>query len=69
MPYRVVGNRVMHKKGGKWSVKQTCSSHKNAVKAVALLHGKGYGDGELAKAIKKKKKRSMPIAMGGRHGK
>jgi len=45
MPYRVSGNKVLHKKAGKWSVKQTCSSHENAVKAVRLLHSKGYGSG------------------------
>jgi hypothetical protein len=43
MPYKVVRNKVMHQVGGKWSVKQTCSSHANAVKAVGLLHMKGYG--------------------------
>ena len=29
----------MHKKGGKWSVKQTCKSHANAVRALGLLEG------------------------------
>ncbi|MDD5065236.1 MAG: hypothetical protein PHQ35_10830 [Phycisphaerae bacterium] len=29
----------MHKIDGKWSVKQTCSSHENAVKALGLLEG------------------------------
>lgn len=43
MPYKVVGKNVMHLKGGKWSVKQRCSSHENAVDAVKLLHMKGYG--------------------------
>lgn len=43
MPYKVEKNKVMHKKGGKWSVKQVCTSHENAVKAVKLLHMKGYG--------------------------
>ena len=49
MPYKVVGDKVYHKKGGKWSVKQQCSSHKNAVKAVGLLHLKGYGSQENKK--------------------
>jgi len=43
MPYRVVGKKVMHEVGGKWSVKQTCTSHENALAAVRLLHAKGYG--------------------------
>jgi len=43
MPYKVVGNKVMHYKNGKWSVKQTASSHENAIKAVKLLHGIEHG--------------------------
>jgi hypothetical protein len=39
MPYKIVGNKVMHKKGGRWSVKQTCKSHANAIKALGLLEG------------------------------
>ena len=42
MPYKIVGKKLMHKKGGKWSVKQNCSSHANAVKALGLLKSKGY---------------------------
>lgn len=45
MPYKVVGNKVMHKKGGKWKVKQTCKSPAAARAAVRLLHMKGYGSG------------------------
>ena len=37
MPYKVVGNKVMHKKNDHWTVKQKCASHANAVKAVRLL--------------------------------
>lgn len=43
MPYKVQGNKVLHKKGGKWSVKQTCSSPTNAKKAMRLLHGIKHG--------------------------
>jgi hypothetical protein len=43
MPYKIVGNKVMHKKGDKWTVKQTCKSHENAVKAVRLLQGVEHG--------------------------
>jgi hypothetical protein len=39
MPYKIDGNQILHKKGGKWSVKQTCKSHKNAIKALGLLEG------------------------------
>ena len=43
MPYKVSGKKVMVKKNDKWKTKQTCTSHANAVKAVGLLHMKGYG--------------------------
>lgn len=46
MPYRVDGNKVMHKVGDRWTVKQVCKSHDAAVKAVGLLHMKGYGSGK-----------------------
>ena len=37
MPYKIVGRKVMHKKAGRWSVKQTAKSKENAVKTVRLL--------------------------------
>lgn len=37
MPYRVKGKNVEHYKGGKWKVKQTCSTPQNAYAALALL--------------------------------
>ena len=40
MPYKQDGKKVMHKKGGKWSVKQTCKSAANAKAAIRLLHAK-----------------------------
>lgn len=43
MPYKVVGSNLMHKKNGKWSVKQHCKSHENAVKAMQLLQAKEHG--------------------------
>lgn len=43
MPYKVEGKKVLHKVGDKWTVKQNCSSHENAIKAVAILHMKGFG--------------------------
>ncbi len=38
MPYRCDGNKLMHKKNGEWSVKQTCTSHANCLKAAGLLY-------------------------------
>lgn len=38
MPYKLVGNKIMHKKDGKWSIKQKCSSRENAIKALRLLY-------------------------------
>ena len=43
MPYKIVGNKVMHKKDDTWTVKQTCSNHENAEKAVRLLRGLEHG--------------------------
>ena len=43
MPYKISGNKILHFKGGRWKVKQTCSSHENAVKALGLLQGLEHG--------------------------
>ena len=52
MPYKISGNKVLHKKGGKWSVKQKCSSPANARSALRLLYGVEHGwkpTGKVAK--------------------
>ncbi len=49
MPYRRIGRKVLHKKGGVWKLKQTCKSAGNAVKAMKLLRGLEH------KTIKRKK--------------
>ncbi len=38
MPYRCENNKLMHKKDGEWSVKQTCKSHASCLKAAGLLY-------------------------------
>jgi len=43
MPYRCDGSNLMHEKGGKWSVKQHCTSNENCVKAMQLLQGLEHG--------------------------
>jgi len=43
MPYKIVVSTVMHKKGGKWSKKQTASTHDKAVKTLRLLQGIEHG--------------------------
>lgn len=43
MPYKIVGSKVMHQKGGKWTVKQTCGSPAKAKAAVRLLEGLEHG--------------------------
>lgn len=43
MPYKRVGKTIYHKKGGKWSVKQTASSVENAKSAMRLLQGVEHG--------------------------
>lgn len=58
MPYKVIGNKVYHKKGGKWKVKQRCGSPAKAKRAVNLLRGVEHGDwkptGRKAKDLRKK---------------
>jgi hypothetical protein len=53
MPYKVSGNKVMHKKGLKWSVKQTCRSHAAAVDAMQLLQGIEHGWHPTGKGARK----------------
>lgn len=43
MPYKVSGNKVLHKKGGTWKVKQICKSNAAAKKAINLLRGVEHG--------------------------
>ena len=43
MPYKIIGSAVYHKKGGKWKVKQRCSSPANAKAAMRLLYGIEHG--------------------------
>ncbi len=42
MPYKIAedGMTIMHKKDGKWEVKQKCTSKENAKKALRLLYMK-----------------------------
>ena len=43
MPYKRIANRIYHKKGGKWKIKQTCTSTPKAKKALRLLQGIHHG--------------------------
>ena len=43
MPYRRSGRKVLHLKGGKWKVKQTCKSEEAAQKAIRLLQAVDRG--------------------------
>jgi len=54
MPYKVIGSNLMHLKGGKWSVKQHCSNHKNAIGAMGLLQGLEHGTIKKSQVGKKK---------------
>jgi len=55
MPYKKSGRRVLHKKSGKWTVKQTCSSPAAAKKAINLLRGIEHGLKPTGKKAKKRK--------------
>jgi len=37
MPYKRVGKNVMHKKSGRWKIKQRCTSASNAAVVVYKL--------------------------------
>lgn len=43
MPYKVQGKKVLHKKAGTWSVKQTAKTPENAKAAMRLLYGVEHG--------------------------
>lgn len=43
MPYKISGNKVYSKSGGRWHVKQTAKNPTNALKAVRLLRGIEHG--------------------------
>jgi Zn/Cd-binding protein ZinT len=43
MPYKVQGKNLMHFKQGRWTVKQVCKSHDNAIGAMKLLQMKEHG--------------------------
>jgi len=55
MPYKRKGKTILHKKGGKWSKKQTCGSVAKAKSAMRLLHG--IEGGEWKPTGKKARKR------------
>jgi hypothetical protein len=37
MPWKVIGNKIYKKKGGKWILHQTCKSEKNAHIALGII--------------------------------
>ncbi len=43
MPYKTQGKKVLHFKGGKWTVKQTAHSPAAAKATVRLLEGIEHG--------------------------
>jgi len=46
MPYKRVGRVIYSKSGGKWHVKQVCTSIQNAIKALRLLRMKEHQEEE-----------------------
>lgn len=53
MPYKRIGRRIYHKKGGKWTLKQECKNAANAKAAMGLLYG--LEEGTIKKPKKKRK--------------
>lgn len=43
MPYKRIGRKVYHKKNGRWSLKQTARTIKNAQATIRLLRGIEHG--------------------------
>jgi len=66
MPHRRSGNKVLHKKGGKWKVKQTCKSPAAAQKAINLLRGVEHGWKPTGKPARKKSSAKRRSKRGGR---
>lgn len=76
MPYRLRGLQILHKKGGKWKVKQVATSRANALKTLRLLRGlesgsikpSEVGKGKFAKKkrIRKLVAKAMPTKRKGR---
>jgi len=63
MPYKFGPNMmsIMHQKGGKWKIKQHCTSVENCKKAMRLLQGLESGSikkSEVGKGKFKKRKSS-----------
>lgn len=54
MPYKVVGNRVMHKKGGKWTTKAQAKSPAAAERQRRLLEGIEHGWHPTGKGARKR---------------
>ena len=56
MPYKIVGQNVYHRKGGKWKIKQRCKSPEAVKRALRLLNAVEHGykpRGEPGKALVK----------------
>jgi len=60
MPYRRVGKTVQHKKGGKWTKKQTATSVANAEAAMRLLRGLESGSIKKSDVGRPKRTRQKP---------
>jgi hypothetical protein len=57
MPYRRVGKKIYSKSSGKWKLKQTCKSAKNAKSAMKLLYGIESGAIKPSEVGKKRRRR------------
>jgi len=70
MPYRRRGSQVLHKKGGKWKVKQTCKSPAAAKRAINLLRGVEHGNwkptGKPARDVRKRRSAKRRSKRGGK---
>jgi hypothetical protein len=66
MPYKLSGKKILHKKGGKWKVKQTSKTVASAKRALRLLRGLESGSIKPEQVGKEKfaKKKSRKVGRG-----
>lgn len=68
MPYKRIGRRVYHKKGGMWKLKQTATSIPKAKATIRLLEGfeRGWRPTRVGLAHASKSTRRRVASLGGK---
>jgi len=66
MPYKIEGNKILHKVNNRWRVKQVASSPEKAMATVRLLQGVEHGWRPTGLAAADAATRRRVASMGGR---